>query len=140
MSHNTIRGITDTGANDSRFVNKSLDYVISHVDGRGVSLGGKLYRIFLGPELSYMQVSNSAFRPSPKEASGDPTFNVENSIEGFHNDLHVILGAGPSRMYRGHISLPEYAAFDPIFFLHHWLVPVRSRADVVRATCEGIDH
>lgn len=86
MSHNTIRGITDVGKSDSRFVNASLDQATSHVTGRGVPLGGKLYRVLLGPRQSYVQVSSSAYAPQGK---GDGGFNQENSIEGFTNDLHV---------------------------------------------------
>lgn len=35
------------------------------------------------------------------------------SIEGVHGSVHVILGGD------GHMSYPEFAAFDPIFYLHH---------------------
>lgn len=39
------------------------------------------------------------------------------SIEGFHDQYHGIIG-GPV----GHMSVPPVAAYDPIFWLHHWLV------------------
>ncbi|PVF95999.1 Di-copper centre-containing protein [Serendipita vermifera] len=35
------------------------------------------------------------------------------SLEGVHNDIHVVVGEG------GHMNHPEYAAFDPVFWLHH---------------------
>ena len=35
------------------------------------------------------------------------------SIEGVHGTVHVILGGN------GHMSYPDLAAFDPIFWLHH---------------------
>ncbi|KAF8523887.1 common central domain of tyrosinase-domain-containing protein, partial [Hysterangium stoloniferum] len=35
------------------------------------------------------------------------------SLEGVHNNVHGILGGN------GHMTDPDYAAFDPIFFLHH---------------------
>ncbi|KAL0630990.1 hypothetical protein Q9L58_010157 [Maublancomyces gigas] len=35
------------------------------------------------------------------------------SLESVHNNIHVLLG-GP-----GHMSDPGYAAFDPVFWLHH---------------------
>ena len=37
-----------------------------------------------------------------------------NSIEGVHGSVHVITGGN-----NGHMSYPEYAAFDPIFYFHH---------------------
>jgi len=86
MSQWTIRGLDPSGRADIRYVNKSLDYALSHSTGRGVSLGGKLYRILLGPPLDYGQVSNSAYVPQRAEDAGK---NEQNSIEGFHNDLHV---------------------------------------------------
>ncbi len=44
--------------------------------------------------------------------------NKENSLEGFHNDLHVLCGTGEGGRL-GHMALNEFAAFDPIFFMHH---------------------
>jgi len=78
--------MTSSGENNSLFVNKTLDYALSHSTGRGLPLGGKMYRILLGPELSYMEVSNTAYVPRDEK---EPTFNEQNSIEGFHNDIHV---------------------------------------------------
>lgn len=104
-------------------MNRSLDQPFSHVsDGRGVALGGKLYRILLGPKLSYAQVSSFDSHSTKNEAAAvnGSCDNTANSLEGWSNDIHAILGAGPSKTYRGHIGMPEYAAFDPIFWLHRW--------------------
>ncbi|PUU78148.1 hypothetical protein B9Z19DRAFT_1108432 [Tuber borchii] len=35
------------------------------------------------------------------------------SLESVHNTIHVTIGNG------GHMNFPEYAGFDPIFWLHH---------------------
>ncbi|KZT21807.1 Di-copper centre-containing protein [Neolentinus lepideus HHB14362 ss-1] len=35
------------------------------------------------------------------------------SLEGIHDSLHDFIGGN------GHMSFPDYAGFDPIFFLHH---------------------
>ncbi|KAG0642710.1 hypothetical protein HOY80DRAFT_881126 [Tuber brumale] len=35
------------------------------------------------------------------------------SLESIHNTIHNTIGGG------GHMSYPDYAAFDPIFWLHH---------------------
>ena len=39
------------------------------------------------------------------------------SIEDLHNKFHVLIGG------RGVMGNPLVAAFDPIFFIHHWCVP-----------------
>lgn len=37
------------------------------------------------------------------------------SIEGLHGNYHTIIGGS-----NGHMSHPSIAAFDPIFWFHHW--------------------
>jgi tyrosinase len=37
------------------------------------------------------------------------------SVEGFHDQYHGIIGG-----FAGHMSYPPIAAFDPVFWLHHW--------------------
>ena len=69
------------------YVNKAFDYALSHSTGRGVSLGGKLYRILLGLPRSYVEVSNLAHHPEMNQ--GENIDNGQNSIEGFHNHIHV---------------------------------------------------
>jgi len=39
--------------------------------------------------------------------------NVANNIENIHNAIHSNIGGS------GHMSYPEIAAFDPVFWLHH---------------------
>ncbi|KAF2024335.1 hypothetical protein EK21DRAFT_117885 [Setomelanomma holmii] len=41
------------------------------------------------------------------------------SIEGWHNAIHVMVGQARWKEYRGHMGNPAYAAFDPIFWMHH---------------------
>lgn len=38
---------------------------------------------------------------------------VADSLEGVHDTVHMLIGAN------GQMSQPDYAGFDPIFFLHH---------------------
>ncbi|OCL11103.1 Di-copper centre-containing protein [Glonium stellatum] len=115
----TIRGITPSGDSEHSFVNQTLDNALSHSTGRGLPLGGKIYRMLMGPPLTYGEMSNTSYTPL---GDGKPTKNEQNSVEGFHNDIHVMCGAGrgtdQSHIY-GHMALNEYAAFDPIFWLHH---------------------
>lgn len=43
-----------------------------------------------------------------------------NSIEGVHGTVHTIVGGLNTRTgLTGHMTYPTYAAFDPIFYLHH---------------------
>lgn len=47
------------------------------------------------------------------------------SIEGLHNDYHVLIGGfegtfSEMKSKSGHMSCVPVAAFDPIFWIHHW--------------------
>ena len=109
---------------DHQFVNNTLTNAVSQVSGPNVPLGGKLYRLLNGPPLSYTQMSNSAYI-RPEFDDKESRLNGENSLEGFHNDIHNMCGSGPGGKL-GHMALNELAAFDPIFFLHHaWVSRVR---------------
>lgn len=87
----TIRGISTTGDNDHSFVNQTLDNALSHSTGRELLLGGKMYRMLLGPSLTYGEMSNTSYVPPGNDK---PTKNEQNSVEGFHNGIHVMCGAG----------------------------------------------
>ena len=39
--------------------------------------------------------------------------NTANNIESIHNGIHNFVGGN------GHMTFPEVAAFDPVFWLHH---------------------
>lgn len=114
-----IRGISTNGDSDHSFVNQTLDNALSHSTGRRLPLGGKMYRMLLGPSLTYGEMSNTSYVPLGDDK---PTKNEQNSVEGFHNDIHIMCGAvrgtDQSHIY-GYMALNEYAAFDPIFWLHH---------------------
>ncbi|EPE27541.1 Di-copper centre-containing [Glarea lozoyensis ATCC 20868] len=49
----------------------------------------------------------SNFNEMSTSSTGGYTF------EGPHSTIHIIIGGG------GHFSPPDYAAFDPLFYLHH---------------------
>ena len=43
------------------------------------------------------------------------------SLESIHNNLHLWCGGGgKDQLAFGHMFWQEVAAFDPIFWLHHW--------------------
>ncbi|KAI1611775.1 hypothetical protein EDD36DRAFT_496654 [Exophiala viscosa] len=113
MTLNTIRGPTPTGWTSHQYVNNTLTNAVSTAHGPALPLGSKIYRILQGPPLSYTQMATSAY-----VAQAGPSTNKENSLEGFHNDIHTMCGNGGDGR-TGHMGLTEYAAFDPIFWLHH---------------------
>ncbi|KAG2112667.1 common central domain of tyrosinase-domain-containing protein [Suillus discolor] len=47
------------------------------------------------------------------ESKRDIDFVNRGSLEGVHDTVHILLGGN------GQMSYPDYAGFDPIFFLHH---------------------
>jgi tyrosinase len=114
MTLNTIRGPTPTGSTNHQYVNNTLTNAVSTATGPALPLGSKIYRILQGPPLNYTQMATSAY-----VAEDEPTTqNKENSLEGFHNDIHTMCGNGGDGR-TGHMGLTEYAAFDPIFWMHH---------------------
>ena len=48
----------------------------------------------------------------PEDGDREASGSLEGSI---HGNYHVLIGGG-----RGHMSNPTVAAFDPIFWFHHW--------------------
>lgn len=116
MTLHTIRGISPAGTMDHQYINNTLTNAASQTNGPAVPLGGKIYRLLNGPQMSYTQMANSAF--VAHESEKELPLNKENSLEGFHNDIHVMTGTGEGNK-PGHMALNEFAAFDPIFFLHH---------------------
>ncbi|KAL7274844.1 hypothetical protein RUND412_002242 [Rhizina undulata] len=63
------------------------------------------YNLFSIPNFS--EFSSTA-------ASANNTPNAYTSLESIHNDIHGIVGGN-----LGHMAYIDYAAFDPIFWLHH---------------------
>lgn len=118
MSLNTIRGPTTSGFTNHQYINNSLTNAVSQQTGPALPLGAKIYRILSGPPLSYTQMSNSAYVPHDLK---EGPLNRENSLEGFHNDVHTMCGNGGEGR-AGHMGLTEFAAFDPIFWMHHTCV------------------
>lgn len=114
MTLNTIRGPTPAGSTNHQYVNNTLTNAVSTATGPALPLGSKIYRILQGPPLNYTQMATSAYAAE----DGLTTQNKENSLEGFHNDIHTMCGNGGDGR-TGHMGLTEYAAFDPIFWMHH---------------------
>ena len=58
-------------------------------------------------------VDQSDYAPFSNTGSADGRDNQYNSLENMHDGIHVLVGQG------GHMGRIQFAAFDPIFWLHH---------------------
>jgi hypothetical protein len=129
MAHVTIRAPSAEGTTDHRFLNNTLTNAVSQSTGPALPMGGKLYRILNGPPITYTQMANSAFVDNQMKGR----FNGENSLEGLHNDIHNMCGSGAGKIH-GHMGWNEFAAFDPIFYLHHTYVSQTFRTPPKKVT------
>lgn len=69
---------------------------------------------------SFSQVSQNKLGSTDRGEGQDESFvkgRGFGSLEDIHNTLHTYTG-GPGN-YSGHMKNPSYAAFDPIFWMHH---------------------
>jgi tyrosinase len=71
-----------------------------------------VYRLFLPDYISsFSQFATTKYRTEVKATS-------YLSLEYIHNNIHNWTGGFDS--YIGHMTEPAVAAFDPIFYMHHW--------------------
>ena len=64
--------------------------------------------------MTYQLLSSQPnYGPFSNTAWSDNTGATYDSIENLHNAIHGLVGNG------GHMGVVPYAAFDPIFWLHH---------------------
>lgn len=90
--------LRDPSSNDVNAASRN-DLVALQLDGNRASLQSRVYNV-LAMQHDYATVSSD-------QSSGD-------SLESIHDTVHNTVGSD------GHMSLLAYAAFDPIFWLHHW--------------------
>ncbi|KAL9630868.1 MAG: hypothetical protein Q9164_006201 [Protoblastenia rupestris] len=65
-------------------------------------------------DLTYQLITDQPnYAPFSNTGFSDGQGGQYNSIENIHNAIHGLVGNG------GHMSIVPYAAFDPIFWLHH---------------------
>lgn len=88
-------------------------------------IGSNLFKVLTG-HSKWITFSNNVFDNEEEEkAAAANRGYIHATLEGFHDNVHVFLGQGTLGTNRdkkgsGHIGHPSYAAFDPIFWLHHW--------------------
>ena len=83
------------------------------VERQANGLAEAVYRLFTEAYFSsYDAFMSTRYRPGPESIHGPPPEYL--SLEGIHNNIHDWVGGN------GHMSQVPVAAFDPIFWLHHW--------------------
>jgi tyrosinase len=83
--------------------------VAQQLDSSAPSFRSRLYNLFTNYQY-YIYFSNEAWFNSSNNPNG------YDSIESVHDQIHGLTGSG------GHMSYIDYAAFDPVFWLHHTMV------------------
>jgi Common central domain of tyrosinase len=64
-------------------------------------------------DLTQTGLSRGTSGKLPRDRDGKAA--TYGSIEGIHGNYHTLIGGT-----NGHMSHPSIAAFDPVFWLHHW--------------------
>ena len=93
-----------TSWNDSAVSQNNL--VATLISNQRVSFADRLYNLFQNGNFS--QFGNEAWITS--------TTQNADSLESLHDVIHSLTGSN------GHMTYLDYAAFDPIFFLHHVMI------------------
>lgn len=74
-------------------------------------------------QIRYIFGSVSEFGPFSNDIWIPASPGTYPSLEDIHDNIHVLVG-GPSPSDQsapaGNMSIVPYAAFDPVFWLHHW--------------------
>ncbi|KAG1718300.1 common central domain of tyrosinase-domain-containing protein [Suillus occidentalis] len=103
-----------------RYAYSTPDPEGSHIDllQKAFKAGAKDLRRRVAHLFTFNDDENSAiawddFSNHTAESKREIDFVNRGSLEGVHDTVHLLLGGN------GHMSYPDYAGFDPIFFLHH---------------------
>ncbi|KAG1751812.1 common central domain of tyrosinase-domain-containing protein [Suillus lakei] len=103
-----------------RYAYSSPDPEESHIDllQKTFKAGAKDLRSRVAHLFTFNDDEDSAiawddFSNHTAESKRDIDFINRGSLEGVHDTVHTLLGGN------GQMSYPDYAGFDPIFFLHH---------------------
>jgi tyrosinase len=97
----TLRWPSNTNDPNAYSVNFYVDQAIGN---NRQSLSDGVYALFSSSN-SYQAFTNTGV--------GGP--GSAGSLEDIHNNVHGMIGGNG-----GHMSYLDYAAFDPVFWLHHW--------------------
>jgi Common central domain of tyrosinase len=116
-SEYTVRAPDANGIQNDAYINR---YLRHHLQS---DIGSSLYRVLTSAQ-NWAMFSNDVLDNEEKNEARARKVRaiIDQSLEGFHDDIHVLLGQGELQNGSGQIGDPRYAAFDPIFWLHHWYV------------------
>lgn len=85
------------------------------------ALGGNLTSSLREEFYRVVTMDNYEHFSTTRRPKGSPDIRGWASIESLHNIIHLWCGGGNfGEPAKGHMALNEVAAFDPIFWLHHW--------------------
>ena len=117
-TYRTIRAPNENGLQDDSYINM---YMQHHIQ---TDVGGSLYKVLTAPQR-WTTFSNDVYDEEDAQRVKDKNRYIDHTVEGFHDNIHVFLGQGKLGLGKkekgsGHIGEPNYAAFDPLFWLHHW--------------------
>lgn len=101
----TVRAPDINGKTSDADIN---DYLDSHKN----DIGESFYKV-LTARQDWKGFSNDTTEGGVQTRDGRA---IHQTVEGFHDDIHVILGRGALPGGSGHIGDPQFAAFDPIFW------------------------
>jgi tyrosinase len=88
-------------------------------NARAVSAFGSA-RSNLADQVYGLLTQCKTWQPFSNDNADNSNTGCSNSLEGIHNNIHVLAGGqGSSSAAAGHMSVPPTASFDPLFFLHH---------------------
>jgi len=99
---------------DANTASSQENQAISAFDTIRASMQDQIYQLFTTC-TDYLHFSN--------DDAGSSSTSCSNSLEGIHNTIHTVAGGGgTSTISGGHMTYLALAAFDPIFWLHHFNV------------------
>jgi tyrosinase len=117
-TYHTVRAPDENGLQDDKYINT---YMHHHIQS---DIGSSMYKV-LTAHQKWAVFSNDVYDEDEAQNSKDGKSYIDHTLEGFHDNVHVFLGqgklgTGQKEKGSGHIGDPNYAAFDPLFWLHHW--------------------
>lgn len=111
-NHTTRHPVTDSNISNFDELDKALN------KEREPKVQAVLDLLEIPPYFDYRNFASTGARTKRVVENGKPVVKIDGpsgSLENFHNNYHVTLGG------QGHMSRVPVAAFDPVFWLHHWL-------------------
>lgn len=98
--------------------------VLVMIEDKGDQANKASYTNFLNFSTNGIGLIQDLQKKDPKKFFVNPLFGATGSIEGVHDNYHCYLGgfdlSQEKNIKIGHMMCVPIAAFDPIFWFHHW--------------------